>query len=114
MSRIDEKDREDGSRQFILKEKGRFIGLANVTSTTLGSGVQRVLLHVLDVRDGETGKGYGKHLLHAVEKWANDQGATEIIGVFGPSRVDPESVRRFYEKNGYLEDGDGYIRKSLV
>jgi GNAT superfamily N-acetyltransferase len=93
---------------FVAESVGRVIGVAGVRLGPLyeRSGLCGQVM-VIAVRVEVQGKGVGRALLTAVEGWARQAGAVEMVVRSGDHR---EDAHRFYERQGYRNTGRRFIK----
>ncbi|HTO54594.1 MAG TPA: GNAT family N-acetyltransferase [Myxococcota bacterium] len=88
---------------FLAEVAGEVVGMAGVCIARFyEKNGHYARLVALVVSETSSGKGVGAALVREVEKWAREQGASEI---FLNSGVQREGTHSFYEKLGYRETG---------
>ena len=89
---------------FVDKE------LETVGSVTGGISGTTAAVDLIETEPGMEGRGVGSSMLKQFEKWAVEEGATEILieaaPIPGDSRSSLEDLVAFYKKNGYDTYGD--------
>jgi GNAT superfamily N-acetyltransferase len=94
---------------FVAELQGEVAGMAGACQARFyekdGTYVRLV---ALVASEKSSGRGVGASLVHQVESWGRDRGATEI---FINSGVQRESARRFYERLGYQVTGVRFSRE---
>jgi GNAT superfamily N-acetyltransferase len=88
---------------FLAEVESEVVGMAGVCIARFyEKNGHYARLVALVVSETSSGKGVGAALVREVEKWATEQGASEI---FLNSGVQREGAQSFYEKLGYRETG---------
>jgi ribosomal protein S18 acetylase RimI-like enzyme len=87
---------------FIAEQEGKRLGFIQLgEDKEFFSGEPHAYIANLAIAQEAEGKGVGKFLMQAAEKWAKEKGYRFIsLYVFGTNR----HARAFYEKLGYDED----------
>jgi ribosomal protein S18 acetylase RimI-like enzyme len=78
----------------LVGEAGRRL----VASAMVGHDGHRGMLYYLAVHPAEQGRGYGKAMVEAAERWLEDRGVWKINLLV---RTENAKVRAFYESLGY-------------
>jgi predicted GNAT family N-acyltransferase len=94
---------EKDSFHFALREGDQFV--ACLVLKPLGE--KRLMMRQLAVRGGQRGKGFGRELVNYAESFAKERSYGEIV------LHARETARGFYEKMGYLIEGDRFIEVTL-
>jgi ribosomal protein S18 acetylase RimI-like enzyme len=81
---------------------GAILGFASVTRQAEFSGEPQAYIGELAVAEAAEGRGVGTALLAEIENWARGQELSLIVLDTGAGNT---RARRFYERNGFLEEG---------
>ena len=74
----------------------------------INTAAQKAFIYDFIIEEDQRGKGYGTKALQALEKWAIQQGITEIgLHVFAHN----QSAYQLYKKMGYLETDITMVRR---
>lgn len=91
---------------FVASEKDRIVGWIEVSLERRLQTAPFALIGGLVVRDGVRGKGIGRLLCEAAERWSREHGAG-VVRV--TSRSTREAAHQFYLRDGYSQ-----VKTSLV
>lgn len=91
---------------FVASEEDRIMGWIEVSLERRLQTVPFALIGGLVVRDGVRGKGIGRLLCEAAERWSREHGAG-VVRV--TSRSTREAAHQFYLRDGYSQ-----VKTSLV
>lgn len=99
---------DPGYATFVADTDGDVVGVAGVTLSRYyeKDGLYARLV-VLSVSSTARGLGIGGRLVQAVERWANTQGAREVLVNSGLHRGE---AHRFYEQRGYSRTGYRFVK----
>jgi GNAT superfamily N-acetyltransferase len=93
---------------FVAERAGAVVGMAGaMVGYFYEKNGRYARLVVLVVDEAQRGTGIGEALVRAVERWADAQGAGEIVV---NSRTDRAAAHRFYERLGYETTGVRYVK----
>jgi len=106
--RLDTLSRDANYVAYVAEMSGSVVGVAGgvVEHRFEKDGLNARLL-VISVTSTSRGHGVGRMLVHAVEEWARERGASEIVVHSGRHRVD---AHRFYEREGYGGIGLRFVK----
>lgn len=94
------------ARVFVADSAGEAIGLATVhVRHTINHAAPIAQLTLLVVDEAKRGRGVGRLLVEAAERWAHERGCHRIVVTTALQRSDAHS---FYERLGYRHTGRRY------
>lgn len=87
---------------FVAEDtRNERLGFASVSRDQHFTGVLQAYIGELAVREEMEGRGVGRALVRACERWARDEGYTQIVLDTGYANA---RGRRFYEQLGFKEE----------
>lgn len=95
--------RESTDTHFVAISLGKLIGTVVLTPLEADT----VKLRQMAVAEDLRGQGVGEALLRAFEAYARAVGTQKI------TLAARETARRFYERNGYVAEGEGFIEVTI-
>jgi predicted GNAT family N-acyltransferase len=95
--------RESADTHFVAISSGKLIGTVVLTPLEADTVKLRQMAVAQDLR----GHGVGEALLRAFEAYAR------AIGTHTITLAARETARRFYERNGYTAEGEGFIEVTI-
>jgi GNAT superfamily N-acetyltransferase len=100
---------DDGYATFVAESRGAVVGVVGIRTGRYyehtGSYAQ---LLVLAVDEAAHGRGIGRALVEAAEKWALGRGAQTIVAHSGRHRTEAHA---FYERVGYAVTGLRFVKE---
>jgi GNAT superfamily N-acetyltransferase len=113
-------------KSTIVNENGAFIkgitkndlmpASAGFKETKPGSDLHdevgdATFISTFNVQPNEQGKGYGKKLLTAITKWADENNKRLALNPAASGGLNQEQLKDWYSRNGFKQVGDYMVRK---
>ncbi|HEU0282720.1 MAG TPA: GNAT family N-acetyltransferase, partial [Gallionella sp.] len=99
-------------RLFVLRDRGKVAGMANVLITvSTAEGCRVAVLEDVIVRDEYRGKGLGRRLVEHILCWAKAGGMTRVTLL---ADRDNKAALAFYRKLGFDRSHMVVLRRRLV